>query len=67
MESHQAFRDAVRSEFLENSGVQVLRFTNLEVLQTTDGVMEAILDALGRRESVLQAKIQMHARGRPSP
>ncbi len=67
MESRQEFRDAVRSAFLENSGVQVLRFTNLEVLQTVDAVMDAILDALGRRESVLQAKIQMQARGRPSP
>jgi very-short-patch-repair endonuclease len=39
-------RDAERTAILENSGLKVLRFTNLEVLQETDAVLEVIHQAL---------------------
>src|SRR5690349_761139 len=38
--------DYLRAEFLESLGLQVLRFTNGEVLQQTDGVIERIAEIL---------------------
>ena len=39
-------RDAARTQYLEASGVRVLRFTNLEILQELEGVLEAIRRAV---------------------
>ncbi|NKB56735.1 MAG: DUF559 domain-containing protein [Alphaproteobacteria bacterium] len=39
-------RDAVRTAWLEKEGYRVIRFWNNEVLQNTDGVVEAIERAL---------------------
>jgi very-short-patch-repair endonuclease len=41
-----ATRDAARTRYLERTGLRVLRFTNLEVLQQTDAVLSVILEAL---------------------
>ena len=38
--------DQLRTEFLESLGLRVLRFTNGEVLQQTDGVIERIAEEL---------------------
>jgi very-short-patch-repair endonuclease len=38
--------DAVRTAYLEQRGVRVLRFTNLEVLQETTAVLEAVQRAV---------------------
>jgi len=38
--------DQLRTEFLESLGLRVLRFTNGEVLQQTDGVIERIAEVL---------------------
>lgn len=38
--------DARRTLFMESKGYQVLRFTNRDVLQNIDGVLETILAAL---------------------
>jgi very-short-patch-repair endonuclease len=38
--------DAERTAFLEAVGLRILRFTNLEVLQETESVLEQILGAL---------------------
>jgi very-short-patch-repair endonuclease len=40
-------KDKERTENLEAAGYQVLRFWNPEVLQNIDGVVEAIMRALG--------------------
>lgn len=45
-ESEQAAYDSVRTEYLEASGLKVLRFSNTEVLQQTETVVEAILAAV---------------------
>lgn len=42
--------DAVRQAFLEAQGFRVLRFTNGDVLQFPDAVVEAIGDALAARK-----------------
>jgi very-short-patch-repair endonuclease len=39
---HDAARDAARTAIIENYGYRVLRFWNNDVLQNTDGVLEAI-------------------------
>jgi very-short-patch-repair endonuclease len=38
--------DQLRTEFLESLGLRVLRFTNGEVIQQTDGVIESIAEML---------------------
>ena len=40
-------RDEVRARYLGREGIRVLRFSNLESLQETEGVLEAIWQALG--------------------
>jgi very-short-patch-repair endonuclease len=40
--------DAARTRSLEERGYQVLRFTNTDVMTNMDGVLSAILIALGR-------------------
>ncbi len=42
----QQEEDQLRSEFLESLGLRVLRFTNGEVLQQTDAVIERIAEVL---------------------
>ena len=39
-------RDAVRTAFLENEGYRMLRFTNLEVMQSGEAVYDAVQAAL---------------------
>ena len=39
-------KDARRTEYLEAQGVQVLRFTNLEILRETEAVLETIRRSL---------------------
>lgn len=41
--------DAIRTEFLQAAGVQVLRFWNNDVLTQTDAVLAVIFDALASR------------------
>ena len=41
--------DARRTEYLEQRGVRVLRFTNREILTEEDGVLAAISQALAAR------------------
>ncbi len=43
--------DALRQEFLENLGLQVIRFTNEQVLENLPAVLEAIESTLQRRLS----------------
>ncbi|MGQ9751405.1 MAG: DUF559 domain-containing protein, partial [Thermoanaerobaculaceae bacterium] len=45
-EPDERARDTKRSAFLEAQGIRVLRFWNNEVFQNTEGVLEAIFDAL---------------------
>ena len=40
-------RDAERTRYLNAHGIRVLRFTNLEILQETEAVVEVICRALG--------------------
>jgi very-short-patch-repair endonuclease len=41
--------DAVRQEVIEAMGFRVIRFTNGEVIEDVDAVVNQILDALGPR------------------
>ena len=50
-EAAQAGRDAMRSVYLEQQGLQVLRFTDLEVLQQLDVVVQAIFEAVAANKS----------------
>jgi len=43
---HNAARDAARTAIIERYGYRVLRFWNHDVLQNTDGVLEAIRQEL---------------------
>mgnify|MGYP001765148581 CR=1 FL=1 len=45
-------RDARRTGFLRSEGYRVLRFTNDDVFSTLDGVLETLLAALERRETL---------------
>jgi very-short-patch-repair endonuclease len=46
---HNVQVDEVRTRYLESQGLKVLRFWDNEVLQQTDAVLEAILNALEHR------------------
>jgi len=48
-------RDAARDEYMRNRGIQVLRFTNDDVLQNEDGVYTVIAGVLGAVSSVSNA------------
>jgi Uncharacterized protein conserved in bacteria len=50
-EEHHVVRDAVRSDVLSAHGFTVLRFWDNDVLRNTPSVLEAIRNALGRRQS----------------
>jgi adenine-specific DNA-methyltransferase len=45
-EPDERARDAKRTAFLEKQGIRILRFWNNDVLQNTEGVLQAIYDAL---------------------
>ena len=42
----EAAKDAQRSDYLESRGLRVLRFTNLEVLQEPDAVVQSIWEVV---------------------
>jgi very-short-patch-repair endonuclease len=48
-EDDQTARDSGRDTDMQTRGIRVLRFWNTEVLQNTEGVLEAIHDALLER------------------
>jgi len=62
--SERISEDARRTVFLESLGYRVLRFWNNDVLLNTDGVLEAILSALGAAPHPPVAKVR---RVPPSP
>ena len=45
-------RDATRSAFLMREGYRVLRFNNVEIFENMEGVLETVLAALERRETI---------------
>ena len=45
-EENGAIRDGLRDRYLESLGLRVLRFSNLDVLSNTDGVIAAIVQHL---------------------
>ena len=45
-------RDAERTAYLTKTGYSVIRFTNVEVFESLDGVLEAILEACETRRGV---------------
>jgi very-short-patch-repair endonuclease len=45
-------RDQKRSAYLANQGYRVIRFTNTEVFETADDVIETVLAALGQRATL---------------
>jgi very-short-patch-repair endonuclease len=51
LEAAQAGKDGMRSAYLEKQGLRVLRFTDLEVLQQLDVVVEAIFQAVAVSKS----------------
>ncbi len=59
-------RDAKRDAFLEQQGIRVLRFWNSDVLQNTEGVLQAIHDALtptlSQRERELEIGVSQRER-----
>ena len=48
MTSQGMIKDKHRDKYLHNLGLLVLRFNDLEVLQETEGVMEKIIQIVGR-------------------
>ncbi|MDP2727200.1 MAG: endonuclease domain-containing protein [Dehalococcoidia bacterium] len=46
-DADQASRDVMRTRYLKEEGLRVLRFTNREVLQETEAVTRLIWEALG--------------------
>ena len=64
-------RDAVRTSFLQDSGLRVLRFKNGDVLNNIDGVVESMYQALGQRPAPAPGETQRsgapYRRGRPLP
>lgn len=50
-EAAQAEKDGMRTAYLEKQGLRVLRFTDLEVLQHLDVVVESIFQAVAARKS----------------
>jgi len=42
-------RDQIRDKELSKAGIKILRFNDLDVLENTEGVCEAILNATGKK------------------
>jgi very-short-patch-repair endonuclease len=62
----QTAYDSQRTAYLESQGLRVLRFTNLEVLQETKSVVEAIYEAvLKAKNSPLIPPLPKGGRERP--
>lgn len=40
--------DRVRSKYLKNKGIELIRFTNTDVMQNVEGCVESLLDILER-------------------
>ncbi len=57
LDSEQPEKDAERTKNLAEQGFTVLRFTNEEVLQDTDEVIDAISDAIDRQQLKLSSGI----------
>ncbi|MDX2156931.1 MAG: DUF559 domain-containing protein [Hyphomicrobiaceae bacterium] len=51
MEPQHESRDSERTRHLESSGLRVLRFTNSDVLDNLEGVLDEIYLALGQRSA----------------
>ena len=49
LDAGHAQKDARRDEYLASQGLKVLRFTNLQVLQERDAVLEFIFETLEER------------------
>ena len=49
LEPENIHKDLARKRDLENQGLLVLRFNNLQVLQEIDAVMEVIFETVGKR------------------
>ncbi|MGQ9851679.1 MAG: endonuclease domain-containing protein [Aggregatilineaceae bacterium] len=68
-EPDERARDTKRSAFLEAQSIRVLRFWNNDVFQNTEGVLEAIFDALTQtfsqreREDALTPALSQRERG----
>ena len=41
--------DVIRTEYLKQKGLSVVRFTNLEVLKNLEGVVSVIIESLAAR------------------
>ena len=50
-EPKQLAHDAHRTAFLQDRGLRVIRFTNLDVLQNLEGVIEKLLEVVDRGPS----------------
>ena len=58
-EPDERARDTKRSAFLEAQGIRVLRFWNNEVFQNTEGVLQAIYDALSLTPALSQRDVAL--------
>ena len=59
-ESRNQIRDAERSRFLESEGLRVLRFTNSDILDNIEGVLEEIYLALGQQAAPLSGTYRVY-------
>ena len=50
LDPDHALKDARRSASLESQGIRIMRFTNLQVLQELDAVLETIFQVLPDQE-----------------
>lgn len=50
-------KDLERDNYLNSIGLNVLRFTNIEVLKNVDGVLQVIDESLGKVESVRKSPL----------
>jgi very-short-patch-repair endonuclease len=51
MKVSEALKDKHRDEYLTNHGLMMLRFSDLEVLKETEGVMEVIFQRMAEQLS----------------
>jgi very-short-patch-repair endonuclease len=62
-DAHEQKRDARRTVFLNEHGIEVIRFWNNEVYDSIESVLEAILD----QASYLKIEVELNRDGIPSP